>query len=66
MTSYTIHGVKGFCGEPITIKVWNNGTSFKCDSIKEFKKSGVIWKVFSKPEEKVNCLCGSCLKRKQK
>jgi len=66
MTSYTINGVKGFCGEPIIIKVWNNGTSFKCDNFKDFKKSVVIWKVFSNPEKKVEYLCDRCSRRKRK
>lgn len=60
MTTYNIHGIKGFCGEIVDIKVWNNGTSFKCNKIKEFKKSVVVYKVFADPEKKISLLCGHC------
>ena len=63
MTSYKIHGKKGLCGESVDVKVWGNGISVKCNKIKEFKKSTVIYSASVTPEKAIKHLCGRCSER---
>ena len=39
--TYQIHGIKGFCGEEVAVKVWKNGTSLRCTK-GEVKASVII------------------------